>query len=295
MAEHYAGLGLLCGVLAAAVVAGWLARRSAIAVRHIVWIAVLGVAGERLLLPILRGWAARPGAQGDWLAWAVPSGNLYVGLGFAVVPPLLYCVWRRLPLTTLADVWAPAALLVVAGARVDCFLRGCCWGDVCYDASVVAPVLTARDAWQIYTIPRLCGAGWPLAVTFPYGSPAHAQHVLMGLFSAPSTAALPCHPTQLYEATGAVLIAAVLLWRFSRRTYALQIWCWAVGAYCLLRFGLEFLRADHEAVWHGLTGVQAISLLLLTIVVLCAALARRAQTHQKSRTGRTSQTSRTNY
>jgi hypothetical protein len=159
MAEHYAGLGLLAGVLAAFGVAWRLARRRGIARRHIVWIGVLALVGEWLVLPLVRMYAVRYGTRAEWLAWALPPGNLYVAAGFAVLPPLLYCIARRLDMATLADVWAPAALLLLAGVRVDCFLRGCCWGDVCCEPAVVLPVLAAAGQWQVYTVPTLCGAG----------------------------------------------------------------------------------------------------------------------------------------
>jgi prolipoprotein diacylglyceryltransferase len=277
MAEHYAGLGLLGGVLAAFIVAWHLARRSDIATRHIVWIGVLALAGEWLVLPLVRTYAVRLGLGAEWMAWALPTGNLYVAAGFAVLPPLVYCVLRHLPLARLADVWAPAALLLLAGVRVDCFLRGCCWGDVCCEPAVVLPVLAAAGQWQVYTVPTLCGAGWPLAVTFPHGSPAHTQHVLLGFFSGPSLRSLPCHPVQLYEAAGAAVLALLLVWRYPHRRFPLAIWCWAVGGYGVLRFFMEFLRADHEAAWHCLTGVQVISVIVVACVALCYAAARQMQ------------------
>ncbi len=275
MAETYAGLGTLGGVVVAFIVAWWLARRSGIATRPTVWIAVLALAGEWLVLPLLRTYGGHFGVRAEWLAWALPTGNLYVAAGFAVLPPLLYCIGRRLDLATLADAWAPAALLLLACVRLDCFLRGCCWGDVCCDPAVVTPVLDQAGLWQVYTVPALCGAGWPLAVTFPHGSPAHTQHVLLGFFSGPSLRSLPCHPVQLYEAAGAAVLALVLVWWYPRRRFPLEVWCGAVGGYGVLRFLMEFLRADHEAAWHALTGVQVISMIVVACAALCYAAARQ--------------------
>jgi len=277
MAAQYAGLGLLCGGAAALALAGWLARRNGIAWQHTAWIGALALASALVLLPVLR-------AQAAWLAWALPAGNLYVTAGFAVIPPLLYCLARRLNLALLADVWAPAVLLLLAGARVDCFLRGCCWGDVCCDPALLAPVLDAGAHWQVYTVPAVCGAGWPLAVTFPYGSPAHMQHVVLGMFTAPSTSSLPCHPVQLYEAAGTVIVALGLLMAWPRRRFPLQIWCGAVGWYSTLRFVMEFMRADHPAVWCGLTMVQVISLCMLAIALACSCVARRTAAVKYSHT-----------
>jgi len=98
------------------------------------------------------------------------------------------------------------------------------------------------------------------------------------------------HPTQLYESCGAlVLLGLVLLARRHRRVPGEAFLAFGVG-YGILRFGLEFLRADNPVLGAGLTLHQWIA---LVAVVACVALfvSRRrlyARASSRSRTSRRS-------
>ncbi|PKL47840.1 MAG: hypothetical protein CVV42_11910 [Candidatus Riflebacteria bacterium HGW-Riflebacteria-2] len=74
-----------------------------------------------------------------------------------------------------------------------------------------------------------------------------------------------CHPTQLYESLGALLIW-YLLYRLSawRRNYG-EMFLACMGAYGLLRFIIEFFRAENPVFVLGLTMAQVIGLLMIAV------------------------------
>jgi phosphatidylglycerol:prolipoprotein diacylglycerol transferase len=87
--------------------------------------------------------------------------------------------------------------------------------------------------------------GVPWAVSFPRGP----HHV---------------HPTQLYEAAGALAIFAVLHLVVTPRKRAHgQVFAGLLVLYGLLRFGLEFLRADERGGFGGLSTSQWIGIPLV--------------------------------
>jgi phosphatidylglycerol:prolipoprotein diacylglycerol transferase len=77
------------------------------------------------------------------------------------------------------------------------------------------------------------------------------------------------HPTQIYESLGAiVLLGLIVLARRRRRVPGEAFLAFGIG-YCVLRFGLEFVRANHPRGALGLTSHQWIAALA---AVVCAAL-----------------------
>jgi phosphatidylglycerol:prolipoprotein diacylglycerol transferase len=106
-------------------------------------------------------------------------GGLLVGVaaGVAAARALRLDVWR------LADAAAAGVAVGVIVIRLGCFGRGCCFG------------VPSNVAW---------------AVAFPMGSPAHLTHLAAGKVELFANS-LPVHPTQLYEAAGALIGLALLL------------------------------------------------------------------------------------
>lgn len=77
---------------------------------------------------------------------------------------------------------------------------------------------------------------------------------------------VPRHPTQLYEAAGLMaLFAAFWAIRDRPRRYDGQLLVGYIAAYAVLRFGLEFLRADDRGVspFLGLSPSQGVAILSL--------------------------------
>ena len=85
--------------------------------------------------------------------FALWAGGLefYGGFLAAVAATLIYLRLKKKSIRWYLDILAPAIMLGLAFGRIGCFLNGCCWGK---------PTST------------------PVAVRFPYGSPAFAQQWL---------------------------------------------------------------------------------------------------------------------
>ena len=147
-----------------------------------------GLAGARLLAVILAPsqYAADPAS-----AFALEPSEfaLYGGLaGSGAVVLWLARRWH-LGVARLADgLVLPIAVGLVL-LRIGCFLNGCCGG--------IATSL-------------------PWGVVFPPGSEAWGQQVIGGIGGALFGRVSPVHPTQLYEAIAAIVLATVAL-RLGRR------------------------------------------------------------------------------
>jgi prolipoprotein diacylglyceryltransferase len=245
-------------LLLAWTVGWWLARRRSrgcgIPVWHIDWLA-----------PLLLGGAALGARLSGRLMQTLGDGGgndrlLYGALLAALVVAALSAKIARLPFARLCDAFAfslPAGIILL---RAGCFLGGCCWGDIC----VVPEQLTvaADPAWtrQVQTFPKLCGADWPLRVTFPAGSPAYLQHRTAGLLAPMASRSLPVHPVQLYEAAAVLVLLGLLVLIDGRLRRWGQLFLLSVLGYSAIRFVLDWFRADLGAWVWGLTVSQWASL-----------------------------------
>jgi len=163
------------------------------------------------------------------------------------------------------DLWTPALFTLVAGARIGCFLQGCCYG--------------VRSDW--------------LGVSFPVGSPVYYEQLRAGLIPAESPS-LGVVPTQAIEAAAVAVIAAVAL-VFVRDGSAQRrnrlaptrslgppagdgtVFASAVAVYSTFRFVIEFVRGDVERGIHrGLATSQWIAILVLAASL--AVLRRQVRT-----------------
>jgi len=177
-------------------------------------------------------------AERDCFAWAnLFSGGLtyYGGLFLAAPFALDYLKRRGVPALRGIDTIAFALPLGVAFGRLGCFLAGCCFGAP-FDGGIVFP---------------------------PY-SPASEAQAYEGLIPGWESPSLPVHPTQLYELLGCLAIFAYLmLYRFQRVRFEGQVSLESVGLYAVLRFILEFFRADARGEYFGLSTSQWLGLLLI--------------------------------
>jgi phosphatidylglycerol:prolipoprotein diacylglycerol transferase len=254
-------------LLLAWTVGWWLARRRArsVGIRawHVDWLAPLLLLGCGLGAR-LAGRCCQMLFDGN-----VNDRVLFGGALFAVAIALVYANVARIPVGRLGDTFAPALTLGIVLLRVGCFLGGCCWGDIC--ASPERLKIVGDRAWaeQVQTIPSLCRAGWPLCVRFPAGSPAYYQHLTAGLLTPTSDRSLPVHPVQLYEAGAALALLAVLLSVDGRlRTWGELFLLFVIG-YSIIRFNVEWFRADNPLVACHLTLSQWAS---IGCASLCAAV-----------------------
>lgn len=139
-----------------------------------------------------------------------------------------------------ADAAVPAVALGYAVYRIGCFVNGCCFG-------------TPTDLpWGVDAAP---------------GSEAYAAQLAAGGLSADAAHSLHLHPTQLYHAAAGLLIFLVLTrmapgWPGRRLAFALL-------AYGLTRFVIEFYRGNARPIWFGLDVNQ---LFCIAMVIVAAAL-----------------------
>jgi phosphatidylglycerol:prolipoprotein diacylglycerol transferase len=141
-----------------------------------------------------------------------------------------------------ADAAVPAVALGYAVYRVGCFVNGCCFG-------------TPTDLpWGVAAAP---------------GSEAYAAQLAGGGLAgeAAQHLHLHLHPTQLYHAAAGLLIFVLLtrtapLWPGRRLAFAML-------AYGLARFVIEFYRGNARPIWLGL---DVNHLFCMAMVALAAAL-----------------------
>ena len=150
------------------------------------------------------------------------------GLLVAVPAALGYMHYKKLPILKTADFLIVAVPLGHALGRIGCFLAGCCYGK---------------------------------PTTLPWGVTFSDPHALV----APELMGIPLHPTQLYESLFNFALFGLLHYLSKKphkegKILVVYIWC-----YALLRFGIEFLRADFRGGFlFGLSPAQVISLAIAT-------------------------------
>lgn len=160
----------------------------------------------------------------------IASSGAYIG---GIVAAIMVSRWLGVRPSAFLDCAAPSVALAICIGRVGCFLNGCCYGT------------TSTLPW---------------AVSFPPGSQPHDEQLLQGSISA-GQAALPLHPTQLYEALfGLVLFGFLMVYRKRQRRegelIALLFLCYSFG-----RFFFEFLRGDDRWIGLGMSVPQYLSIL----------------------------------
>lgn len=236
--------GFLIAIGGVVTVRFWLSRRAKMGLKsdEELWLlvnAILigGFVGGRLLYVLEY---VRFSSAGFWTSlFAVNEGFSVLGaFGTVMLGVYLCCRRAKAPFLRVWDYVCLGAPLWHAFGRVGCFLAGCCYGKP--------------------------AAGLPWAVTFT-DPRAMVEPRLLGV---------PLHPTQLYEAAGNLAIFAGLLLivlprlesgRLRPGTLAAAYF----AAYAVLRFALEFLRADSVPTpFFGLTAGQELCLALLAAALV---------------------------
>jgi len=178
--------------------------------------------------------------EGDCFAWAkfwqgglVWYGGLLGAGGYGI-----YFLWREgFPVLKGIDMTGMVIPLGVFFGRLGCWFGGCCFGH-------------QSEHWS--------------AVSFPGWSPASESQYREGLLSHPGLESLPVLPTQLYEAVGCLAIAAFCtLWLHPRKRFDGQVFVVSMALYAIVRFFLEFIRADDRGALWMLSTSQWIGLLIV--------------------------------
>ena len=145
----------------------------------------------------------------------------------------------RMPLWKVMDVTFIGVAMGLFFGRIGCFLGGCCYGLITQN---------------------------PLGAVFPAWSAASEGQYREGLLAHPGMPSHPVHPTQLYEALGCLLLSVALSrWSPRYQRFDGQTTLLFLMGYAVLRFGLEFLRADDRGGFGGLSTSQWISLVALAL------------------------------
>ena len=205
------------------------------------------------------------------------SGDQYLVTGrlrlfgwilLGVVVLAVYCRITRLSFLKAADVFAAPSLLAIGIGRIGCFMGGCCWGDVCASSSQLAALSDSALHAQIHTFAWVSGEHNPLAIQFPAGSFVHQQHLVCGLLNEGSARSLPVHPVQLYESVLVLGLFPAVWFGFRTNSIPGRACLAAMASYSIVRFLIEFFRADNSIVLHGLTFTQLICLVTLILSAL---------------------------
>lgn len=164
---------------------------------------------------------------------------LYGGIVGGSILFALYSRAKGVRALLLADVLVPSFFVGLGFGRLGCFLNGCCFGDRCE---------------------------LPWAVQFPQGSVPYEILLSRGVIPPDAVASLPLHPTQVYSAINAFLIAALLHAYFRYRPRNGSVVALAMATYPITRFVIELLRDDELGQFNtGLTISQWFSILLCPI------------------------------
>jgi phosphatidylglycerol:prolipoprotein diacylglycerol transferase len=181
-----------------------------------------------------------------WAGGLTYYGGLIGATGYAV-----YFLRREgFPFLKAADMAGFGVALGLAWGRMGCFLAGCCFGVEHHG---------------------------PLAAYFPPWSPASEAQFKTHKLHSESFAALPVHPTQLYEAVGCFVVAlAAYAVVTPRKRYDGQVFLFFLVTYSVLRALIEVLRNDDRGGLLGLSTSQLISV-LITVAAIPASRYFRAR------------------
>lgn len=193
--------------------------------------------------------------------------RLFGMLGSGAVALFVYSRLTKLSFRSLLDVFALPTLVGLMIHRLGCFLAGCCWGDV------VGHESAGEFATQVQTLPWLSSLS--SGVQYPPGSLPFEQHVALGLIDPSAVASLPVVPVQLYEAALLFMLLLVTV-RFPWRSYPKgTVTVLVICSYALVRFFIEYLRADGAILAGNLTITQLQCLILLSASLLLPSMLRR--------------------
>lgn len=194
--------------------------------------------------------------------------------GAAVV--YVYSRVTGLSFRTLLDTLALPTLVALSIHRFGCYLAGCCWGDISAVDPWLSSIATTEVGIQVQTLPWFAGEWVKIGVTYGPGTFPFAQQAAIGLISADALQSLPVHPVQLYEVI-LLLVLVLLFWRTPLDKYRPGTLALAtIFGYAVIRFAVDYLRADGSIVAgiHTATQLQCIAL----IVFAGAALKFRGRT-----------------
>jgi len=225
---HWYGLLMASAILVAVV---WLDRatKNTIWAPHVLGLvtsaAFAGIVGARLLFVVLK-WLYLAGTP--WEILNLPGGGLSIhgALLGGLIAIYAYCLTHRLPLLVTLDMFAPVAAFGQALGR---------WGNFFNQEAFGPPT---QLPWKMYVAPEFRPVIYQNENWF--------------------------HPTFLYESLGLLIIVALLSAIARRKPVAGSVALIYLIAYSVLRFGIEFFRADSDK-WGVLSVAQWGSLAIILL------------------------------
>ncbi len=240
---HWYGVLVAFGMLVGLWTASRRARLAGIAPEAVFdigpWLIVGGILGARILY-VVSYWNESFAGQPFYEVFMIQKGGLvfYGGLIGAIAGGLIYLRLKKLPVWTMADILSPSIALGYVFGRMGCLMNGCCFGKPC----------------EV-----------PWGIVFPKDSPPWEHQLSSGLITA-NSAALPVHPTEIYDSVLNLFFYLFLAWLFRRRKFEGEVFVAYLIGYAILRSFVEYFRGDYTPVHvHGgwLTPGQLISILII--------------------------------
>jgi phosphatidylglycerol:prolipoprotein diacylglycerol transferase len=216
------------------------------------WMLLAGLVGSKILMLLTEPEYRDNPVQLISLDFLRSGGVFYGGLLGAVLAGYLLMKRYQLPWWKTADAFAPGIAIGNFFGRQGCFAAGCCWGK---------------------------------PTTLPWGVKfTELGHEITGV---PTDSYL--HPTQLYESFAMLLVFFFLLWQHKRKRFSGQVILTYALLYSVIRFAIEFLRADPRGDILGLTTLTGLSTSqMISIVIGVSALivlvVRRRRAQQVDKT-----------
>jgi len=216
------------------------------------WMLLAGLVGSKILMLFTEPEYRDNPVQLISLDFLRSGGVFYGGLLGAVLAGYLLMKRYQLPWWKTADAFAPGIAIGNFFGRQGCFAAGCCWGK---------------------------------PTTLPWGVKfTELGHEITGV---PTDTYL--HPTQLYESFAMLLVFFFLLWLHKRKRFSGQVILTYALLYSVIRFAIEFLRADPRGDILGLTTLTGLSTSqMISIVIGVSALivlvVRRRRAQQVDKT-----------
>ena len=144
----------------------------------------------------------------DANGFSVYGAILLVGIvGFLTARITSFPMWK------VFDEMVPYIGISIIIARIGCFLNGCCFGKV---------------------------SNLPWAVRFPFFSAAHLYQISTGQTNLMTS--LPVHPTQLYEALGALISMFLAMWIHKKKKVNGSKILVFVASFSVVRFIIHYVR-----------------------------------------------------
>jgi phosphatidylglycerol---prolipoprotein diacylglyceryl transferase len=208
------------------------------------WVIIGTIVGARTL-HVVTYWKEEFADKPFSEVFMVQHGGLvfYGGLIGASLACIIYVRWKKIPLWKMADILAPSIALGYVFGRIGCLLNGCCFGKACE---------------------------MPWAITYPPGHETHPVNV----------AAIPVHPTQIYDSLMNLGLYLGLAWLYRRKKFDGQVFAAYLMCYAITRSVAETFRGDYTDlhIHGGLTPAHLISIgIMATGIALFVILSRIAR------------------